>query len=115
MTQLHRVVVSVSDLDRAFGFYHDLLGLPGSVGDGTAALSAGAGHVELLLHERGSVASDLSVALSFCIRELDAVCSEWASTGGVVVDAPAEQPWGERMAVVRDPDGHFVCLTASHE
>lgn len=20
------------------------------------------------------------------------------------------QPWGERMAVVRDPDGHLVCL-----
>ncbi|AYG04619.1 glyoxalase [Gryllotalpicola protaetiae] len=113
VTRLQRVVISVSDLDRAVSFYRDLLGLPGTVGDGKAILS-GARNVELLLHERETVPSDLSVALSFGVGELETVCSAWLAAGGIVVDAPADQPWGERMAVVRDPDGHLVCLTADH-
>lgn len=114
MARLHRIVVSISELDRALEFYRDLLGLRASAADGRATLSTGAEPVELLLHERDSVPSDRAVALSFRVRELDAVCSRWAAGGGVVVDAPADQPWGERMAVVRDPDGHLVCLTSDH-
>jgi uncharacterized glyoxalase superfamily protein PhnB len=30
----------------------------------------------------------------------------------LVVDPPADQPWGERQAVLTDPDGHVVCLVA---
>jgi len=112
MPRLHRIVVSVSRLDRALGFYRDLLGLPAS-GDGGPTLATGADGVELLLHERDSTPSDHAVALSFRVGELDAVCARWAATGGAVVDPPEDQPWGERMAVVRDPDGHLVCLTDS--
>jgi uncharacterized glyoxalase superfamily protein PhnB len=32
--------------------------------------------------------------------------------GAAVIDAPADQPWGERQAVLTDPDGHVVCLVA---
>jgi uncharacterized glyoxalase superfamily protein PhnB len=28
------------------------------------------------------------------------------------VDAPADQPWGERQAVLTDLDGHVICLVA---
>lgn len=111
MTQLHRIVVSVSDLSRALGFYRDRLGLRALPGDGMATLSVGTGDVELFLHERASAPSDRSVALTFRVRNLDAVCANWAAADGVVLDPPADQPWGERMAVVRDADGHIVCLT----
>ena len=69
-----------------------------------------AGGAELLLHERPSAPSDTSVAASFGVAGLDDVCRRWEATGGVVVDQPATQPWGERMAVVRDADRHLVCL-----
>jgi catechol 2,3-dioxygenase-like lactoylglutathione lyase family enzyme len=115
VTQLHRIVVSVSALDRSLRFYRDLLGLRASVTEqGAARLPVGGGGTELFLHERDSQPSDLAVALSFRVSELDETCARWAAGGGVVVDEPADQPWGERMAVVRDPDGHLVCLTRGH-
>ena len=107
---LRRIVVSVSDLSPALVFYRDLLGLTGPGERGMARLTTGAETWELLLHERPSAPSDTSVAVSFTVPDLDATCRAWAELGGDIVDGPADQPWGERMAVVRDPDGHLVCL-----
>ncbi|MEV0716015.1 VOC family protein [Asanoa sp. NPDC050611] len=109
MTHLSRVVVSTASLPRALSFYGDLLGLPSvPAGPGLATLDAGG--TSVLLHERPSVPSDTAVAASFVVVDLDALVARWQAAGGAVVDQPATQPWGERMAVVRDPDGHLVCL-----
>jgi catechol 2,3-dioxygenase-like lactoylglutathione lyase family enzyme len=108
-TALHRVIISVDSVDAALAFYRDLLGLTAAEGGGLTRLGDGA--VEILLHERPSRPSDLGVALAFHVDDVDAICASWARAGGTVVEPPARQPWGERMAVVRDPDGHLVCLT----
>jgi predicted enzyme related to lactoylglutathione lyase len=109
-TRLSRIVVSTGSLPRSLTFYGDLLGLPAAAsGAGVATLSAGDG-VSVLLHERPTAPSDTSVAASFVVAGLDDVVARWSAGGGAVVDMPAAQPWGERMAVVRDPDGHLVCL-----
>lgn len=107
-----RVVVSVRALEPALAFYRDLLGLKAELTPGFVMLTAGNG-VQVLLHERESVASDLSVAATFTLPGLDTACESWAAQGGTVVDEPITQPWGERMAVVRDADGHLVCLVES--
>ncbi|MEV4619336.1 VOC family protein [Asanoa sp. NPDC049573] len=110
MTHLSRVVISTGSLPRALTFYGDLLDLPvAASGAGLATLAAGEG-VSVLLHERPTAPSDTSVAASFVVPGLDAIVARWQGSGGAVVDPPAAQPWGERMAVVRDPDGHLVCL-----
>lgn len=106
---LARLVVSVADLDRALGFYRHLLGLPATCTGGSAFLRTDPG-IEVYLHERPSEPSDLSVAATFRLPGLDERVDMWRGQGGAVVDEPADQPWGERMAVVRDPDGHLVCL-----
>lgn len=106
---LVRVVVSVGDLERALGFYRDLLGLEPVLRPGFARLPLN-DRVEVLLHERPSSPSDTAVAVSFGVSGLDERCVRWEQRGGAVIDPPAAQPWGERMAVVRDPDGHLVCL-----
>jgi uncharacterized glyoxalase superfamily protein PhnB len=108
-TTLSRIVVSVHDLEQALGFYRDTLGLAASVHTGFASLGPIDG-VGLLLHERATSASDTAVAATFTVADLDDVCESWLRRGGVIVDAPEVQPWGERMAVVRDADGHLVCL-----
>ncbi|MGX5695252.1 VOC family protein [Agromyces soli] len=107
-TALHRVIISVGSMAAALAFYRDLLGLRGQEGDVVTRL--GDGTVEILLHERPSRPSDLGVALAFQVDDLDATCARWARSGGIVVDPPAQQSWGERMAVLRDADGHLVCL-----
>jgi uncharacterized glyoxalase superfamily protein PhnB len=50
------------------------------------------------------------VAPAFAVDELEATVDAWVRAGGAVVDPPEVQPWGERMAVLRDADGHLVCL-----
>ena len=106
---LSRVVVSVQDLTRALALYRDVLDLPAVLAPGFASLETGNG-VAMLLHERPSTPSDTAVAASFTVADLDGVCARWARGGGEIVGRPQRQPWGERMAVVRDADGHLVCL-----
>lgn len=106
---LARIIVSVTDLDRALAFYEGILGLEVffSAG-GVARLRSGT--LEVMLHERPATPSDTAVAASFAVDDVDAVTDAAASAGAEVLDAPADQPWGERQSVLRDPDGHVVCL-----
>lgn len=108
---LQRIIVSASRIPAALALYRDALGLRVTrQADGFAWL-ASADDVELMLHERPAVPSDTAVAVGFAVDGLDDVVAAWARAGGTVVDAPETRPWGERMAVVRDGDGHLVCLS----
>ncbi|KXP07829.1 VOC family protein [Tsukamurella pseudospumae] len=108
---ISRLVVSVAALGPALAFYEGLLGLRLARAAGELAwLTTGDG-VELMLHERATRPSDTAVALGFLVPDLAGTVDAWTARGGAVVDPPEERPWGERMAVVRDPDGHLVCLS----
>lgn len=107
---LARAIVSVADLDIALRFYRDVLDLPVSTRTSDVAFLAVPGGTELMLHERPARPSDAGVALSFAVDDVDTLTDAAVSTGCGVLDAPADQPWGERQAVLTDPDGHVVCL-----
>ena len=110
MVSIRRIVVSVADIDRAVRFYRDGVGLDvAQQVPGFALLRAREG-VEVMLHERDVVPSDLSVTAGFGVEGIVAVTDRAVAHGGTLVEAPARQPWGEEMAIVRDPDGHLVCL-----
>ncbi|MFC7622625.1 VOC family protein [Microlunatus sp. GCM10028923] len=108
---LQRIVVSVAGIEDALALYAGVLGL--EVADrapGFAWLKS-ADNVELMLHERPALPSDTAVAVGFATPALDDVVNRWADAGGAIVDPPERREWGERMAVVRDADGHLVCLS----
>lgn len=46
------------------------------------------------------------------VELLDAVVAEVEAAGGATVKPPTDMPWGQRFAIVRDPDGHRVGLKA---
>lgn len=50
------------------------------------------------------------VALWFYVDDVDATHARWRTAGGDSVAEPADMPWGERVAQVRDPDGNLVNL-----
>jgi predicted enzyme related to lactoylglutathione lyase len=107
---LLRVVVSVTSLSDGLRFYRDVVGLPvvrSSERFGWLATEEG---VEVLLHERPATPSDAAVTLTFGVADVDAAVAGWRAQGGSMIDPPETQSWGERMAVVRDADGHVVCL-----
>jgi predicted enzyme related to lactoylglutathione lyase len=110
MTTLHRVIVSVSDLDRAMVLYNGVLGCEVTGRRGDMAALRTDDKIEVMLHQRPVDRGDAAVALSFGVHGLEAIVDAWVSAGGSVIDPPARQPWGEEMAVVRDSDGHVVCL-----
>jgi uncharacterized glyoxalase superfamily protein PhnB len=106
---LQRVIVSVADLGPALGLYRDTLGFREQYRAGDV-VALGAGGVELLLHQRPPTPGPAGVAVSFLVDDVDAVTAAAEKAGASVIDAPADQPWGERQAVLTDLDGHVFCL-----
>lgn len=52
------------------------------------------------------------VALWFYVDDVDAAFAAWIACGGRTVQEPADMPWGERVAQVRDPAGNLANLGA---
>ncbi|WP_214467692.1 VOC family protein [Microbacterium flavescens] len=50
------------------------------------------------------------IALWFYVDDVDTAFVRWRAAGGDIVAEPADMPWGERVAQVRDPDGNLVNL-----
>lgn len=108
---VQRIVVSVSSIDRALEFYRGALGLALKDRAGELAwLETGDG-VEVMLHERQASPSDTAVAIGFSTVALENAVERCVGAGGVIVDPIQTRPWGERMAVIRDVDGHIVCVS----
>jgi PhnB protein len=41
------------------------------------------------------------------VDDVDAVVARAVAAGGSVVEAPTNQPWGLRQAIIRDPEGYL--------
>jgi uncharacterized glyoxalase superfamily protein PhnB len=110
---LRRVIVSVVDLGPALGLYRDALGFTEKYRtDEIVALGSASGDLELLLHQRPPTPGLAGVAVSYLVDDVDAATAAAEKAGAQVVDAPGDQPWQERQAVLTDPDGHVFCLVA---
>jgi len=107
---LARIVISVASLEAALPLYEKVLDLrrtqesPGLV---VLALARGA---ELVLHEQPPTPGDAGVAPTFRVANVDAVVKAAIGAGASVVDAPSDQPWGEREAMLHDVDGHLLAI-----
>ena len=107
---LARIVISVASLEKALPLYEDVLDLrrttesPGIVG---LALARG---IELMLHERTPTPGDAGVAPTFRVANVDATAAAATGVGATLLGPVRDEPWGERQAVLRDVDGHVVCV-----
>ncbi|HEY1969999.1 MAG TPA: VOC family protein [Pseudonocardia sp.] len=112
---LTRVIVSVADLERALAFYDGVLGLHQKIappGFAMLTMGSGPGAVELMLHERTPRPSMAGVALTVRVPDVDRTTQAAQALGCTIIDRAADQPWGERQAVLTDPDGHVICLSS---
>lgn len=112
---LTRITVSVEDLDRALALYRDALGLVEQYRQGDLAMLAVAadGGPQVLLHHRTPQPSRAGVAASLRVDDVDRATEAAVAAGAHVLDAPTDQPWGERQSVLTDVDGHVLCLVAA--
>ncbi|WP_226655529.1 VOC family protein [Leifsonia sp. LS1] len=117
-SRIARVTVSVDDLAASLALYRDVLGLAELyTANDVAMLTTDPGdrtgaETQVLLHRRTPTPGDAGVAISFGVTDVDAATTAAVAAGAVLVDAPADQPWRERQAVLRDRDGHLLCLVS---
>jgi catechol 2,3-dioxygenase-like lactoylglutathione lyase family enzyme len=114
----NHAMIYATDVERALGFYRDLLGFK-LIEDFRhenkavyARLRAPDGDGTIALHQAGlgaSVASE-GVRLYFEVRELDEFCRKLQQKNFYITQLPKMMPWGWRHAYLNDPDGHEISL-----
>lgn len=106
------------DLPRLVAFYQDALGATVEYrfasGDEDDYVSLRLGTEALGIGRVPDAATDGDrVALWFYVDDADAGFAAWTAAGGSAEQPPADMPWGERVAQVRDPDGNLVHLATA--
>jgi len=114
----NHAMVYAADVQRALGFYRDLLGfklVDEFRHEGIpvyARLRAPGGDGTIALHLAGPgtpLASD-GVRLYFEIREVDDFCRKLQAKSFYITQMPRMMPWGWRHAYLNDPDGHEISV-----
>jgi lactoylglutathione lyase len=109
-------ILTTRDLPRALGFYERLLGgqvefrFPDEGEPVFVSLAIGATSLGIGVEDRPTVND--RVTLWVYAADCDAALGRLREGGAEVVEEPADQPWGERMAVVHDPDGNRVIVAS---
>lgn len=115
-------IMSTPDLDRALTFYRDLLGAsvtyefpgphgePGYVGLQLAGSHFGIGRAEAAAGADSGGDQPRPISLWVYADDCDAAVDRLRESGVTIVEEPTDQPWGERVARVRDPDGNEVII-----
>jgi lactoylglutathione lyase len=108
-------ILTTRDLPQALGFYEHLLG--GQVryrfpDEEPVYVSLVIGTTNLGLGVEDRPAVNDRVTLWVYADDCDGAVAHLREAGVDVVQEPADQPWGERMAVVHDPDGNRVIVAS---
>jgi lactoylglutathione lyase len=119
-------IVYTSDLPLALAFYRDALGMTEtfrfpSKGVPTFVSLTLADNSGLALADKGSTPPHHGLpmqlgagAFELCVYtdDVDDAVAQLRTAGHAVLYEPANQPWGQRMAYVADPDGNPVMICA---
>ena len=110
-------IITTSDLRAALGFYRDLLGatvtyeFPGPDGEpGYVALELGTAHFGIGRDPAATEGPSARFSLWAYADDCDAAVERLRAAGVTVVEEPTDQPWGERVARVLDPDRNLVLV-----
>jgi lactoylglutathione lyase len=110
-------ILVTRDLRGLLGFYRDLLGFtvtyefPGPDGEpGYVGLQLGAAQLGIGRDPELTDGPSARFSLWLYVESCDATVERLRAAGARVVEEPADQPWGERVARVLDPDGNLVLI-----
>jgi len=109
-------ILQVADLRQSLGFYRDLLGFevtycfPSESDPQFVSLTSDGGKLGLGATEHP--VQSASTSLWLYTDDVDVAVARLQEAGVPVVAQPVDQPWGERVASVADPDGYTVHIGA---
>ena len=110
--------IVTEDVDRLAAFYERVTGRPAERPAPVFAQFSGSGVVlaiastatVAMLGDAVSAQTNRSVFIEFEVADVDGEFERLQPDPGDVVLAPTTMPWGNRSALVRDPDGNVVNL-----
>jgi lactoylglutathione lyase len=111
-------ILSTSELARSLGFYRDLLGgkvtyqFPPTGEPAYVAVEIGRSHLGIGQQDQPGVLANDRITLWVYADDCDAGLDRLRGGGVQVIQEPIDQPWGERMAMVLDPDGNRVIIAS---
>jgi catechol 2,3-dioxygenase-like lactoylglutathione lyase family enzyme len=116
LQSLNAVRIFVNDLDRARGFYADMLGLRETAAATNYAVFA-VDNVSVIVEtlpgsepdHRDLIGRFLPVSFNVA-GDLDMAYVKLRERGVNFVQPPETQPWGGTLAFLRDPDGNVLTL-----
>ena len=110
-------ILLTPDMPRALGFYRDLLGgeiefqFPPEGEPDYVGINLGEGHLGIgRSPDAAAGAGGQHFALWVYADSCDEAIERLRGAGATVTEEPADQPWGERVARVLDPDGNEVIV-----
>lgn len=113
---IRTVVIYSRDVAESARFYEHLLGMA-RVFEHHGRIALRAGESRVLLHPTELDETDVGqarhgrVEVYFEVADVDTTLARLRDAGVPVLQAPVDEPWGERSAGVLDPDGYPVFLT----
>lgn len=125
-TRLGYAILFVSDLDRAIGFYRDVIGVPLRFRADAYAEFATEG-AKFALFPRSELPGLIGHyappdpapwpqgEVAFFVDDVDREHARLQDAGVPVLAPPTDRPWGERTLHVADPDGNVVELTRAKQ
>jgi predicted enzyme related to lactoylglutathione lyase len=115
MPKLFRVILPVSDIDRAERFYSRVLGIPGMrVSPGRHYFDCG-GTILACFDAKADGDSIIPKAndehIYFAVDDLEAAYDRAVAAGCQWIEGKIQsRPWGERSFYAKDPFGNPICL-----
>ena len=117
--KLGYVILYVENLEKTKHFYGELLGLELKNEFGTY-IEYSTGATILSFNTREDVrelthlpipngkTQEQTFELGFVTEEVEAIVEKLRASGVSVLMEPVEKPWGQKVAYVEDPDGHYI-------
>jgi lactoylglutathione lyase len=116
MTDRAFPIISVEDLPATRRFYEQLgftqtYQFPPSGEPGFVTMERGVSSIGI---GAGGAADDDRFGFWVYVEDVDTALALLATAGAPIVAEPEDQPWGERVARTRDPDGNLVYLGSAN-
>ncbi|MFS0655901.1 VOC family protein [Bacillus sp. 179-C3.3 HS] len=112
-------ILYVHDVEASIEFYQDILGFPVKMRV-ESYVEFDTGEVTLSINSRQDVRESLGLPvpegihpsqtfeLGFVVDDVEQTIAVMKEKGVPVIKEPAKKPWGQTVAYVTDPDGHFI-------
>ncbi len=121
--KMRYTILYVTDHEKSKKFYHDILGLPIRGEHGTY-IEFETGSTILAINTRESVKeitgfnipenhSSQTFEIGFVVDDVKNTIEELRNQDVQILVEPIEKPWGQVVAYVADPDGHYIEICSS--